>query len=169
MKCVVCCLPCRPSRRRSTYYRVRCWSRAPMRSHRSSPNSPTCPCRLESFLPAKRAQVLPLLKKAGLNSSSPGNYRPISNLSTVSKILERLVLTRSWSDQRTSACTSLHTGRDISQKLPCWRFSMESTRMPTTSRSLYWSVSTCLRRSIQSTTRSCSSGCSLSSALLTHR
>jgi len=42
----------------------------------------------------KRAQVLPLLKKAGLDSSSPGNYRPISNLSTVSKVLERLVLTR---------------------------------------------------------------------------
>ena len=41
----------------------------------------------------KRAQVLPLLKKAGLDTSSPANYRPISNLSTVSKILERLVLT----------------------------------------------------------------------------
>ena len=44
----------------------------------------------------KKAQVLPLLKKAGLDSSSPANYsyRPISNLSTVSKVLERLVLTR---------------------------------------------------------------------------
>jgi len=42
----------------------------------------------------KRAQVLPLLKKAGLDSSSPENYRPISNLPTVSKVLERLVLTR---------------------------------------------------------------------------
>jgi len=42
----------------------------------------------------KRAQVLPLLKKAGLDSSSPGNNRPISNLSTVSKVLERLALTR---------------------------------------------------------------------------
>jgi len=42
----------------------------------------------------KPAQVLPLLKKAGLDSSSPVNYRPISNLSTISKILERLVLTR---------------------------------------------------------------------------
>ena len=35
-----------------------------------------------------------MLKKAGLDSLSPGNYRPISNLSTVSKVLERLVLTR---------------------------------------------------------------------------
>ena len=42
----------------------------------------------------KTAQVLPLLKKAGLHSSLPANYRPISNLSTVSKVLERLVLAR---------------------------------------------------------------------------
>jgi len=42
----------------------------------------------------KQAQVLPVLKKAGLDSSLPGNYRPISNLSTISKVLERLVLTR---------------------------------------------------------------------------
>ena len=36
--------------------------------------------------------MLPLLKKAGLDSSV--NYRPISNLATVSKVLERLVLAR---------------------------------------------------------------------------
>ena len=42
----------------------------------------------------KSAQVLPLLKKAGLDRLSPANYRPISNLSTVSKVPERLVLAR---------------------------------------------------------------------------
>jgi len=42
----------------------------------------------------RSAQVLPLLKKAGLDRSLPVNYRPISNLSTVSKVLERLVLAR---------------------------------------------------------------------------
>ena len=42
----------------------------------------------------KTAQVLPLLKKPGLDSSSPANYRPVSNLSTVSKVLKHLVLTR---------------------------------------------------------------------------
>jgi len=42
----------------------------------------------------KQAHVLPLLKKPGLDSSSPGNDRPISNLTTVSKVLERLALTR---------------------------------------------------------------------------
>ena len=36
----------------------------------------------------------PLLKKAGLDRSSPANYRPISNLSIVSKVLERLVPAR---------------------------------------------------------------------------
>jgi len=42
----------------------------------------------------KQAQVMPLLKKAGLDSSSPDNHRPISNLTTVSKVLERLVSKR---------------------------------------------------------------------------
>ena len=40
----------------------------------------------------KVAQVMPLLKKPGLDKKAPENYRPISNLSTISKILERLVL-----------------------------------------------------------------------------
>ena len=42
----------------------------------------------------KTAQVTPLLKKQGLDKDDPANYRPISNLNTVSKILERLVLAR---------------------------------------------------------------------------
>ena len=42
----------------------------------------------------KIAQVTPLLEKHGLDANDPVNYRPISNLNTISKILERLVLTR---------------------------------------------------------------------------
>ena len=42
----------------------------------------------------KLAQVTPLLKKAGLDVSDPANYRPISNLNTISKIIERLCLAR---------------------------------------------------------------------------
>ena len=38
------------------------------------------------------AHVLPLLKKAGIDSSLPSNYRQISNLSTVCKVIKRLVL-----------------------------------------------------------------------------
>ena len=40
----------------------------------------------------KMAQVSPLLKKPGLDCTDPASYQPISNLSTVSKFVERLVL-----------------------------------------------------------------------------
>jgi hypothetical protein len=40
----------------------------------------------------KNAQVTPLLKKSVLDSSNPANYRPISNLTTISEVLKRLVL-----------------------------------------------------------------------------
>ena len=42
----------------------------------------------------KMEQVSPLLKKPGLDCTDPANYRPISNLSTVSKLVKRLVLVR---------------------------------------------------------------------------
>ena len=39
----------------------------------------------------KRAVVRPLLKKGGLDTSRMKNYRPVSNLSFLSKSLERVV------------------------------------------------------------------------------
>ena len=42
----------------------------------------------------KLAQVKPLLKKSGLDPENPANYRPISNLSTISKLLEKIFLVR---------------------------------------------------------------------------
>jgi Reverse transcriptase (RNA-dependent DNA polymerase) len=42
----------------------------------------------------KMARITPLLKRSDLGTDDPSNYRPISNLNTVSKILERLVLMR---------------------------------------------------------------------------
>jgi hypothetical protein len=42
----------------------------------------------------KTAAVTPLIKKSGLDVDSPSNYRPISNLNNISKILERLFHTR---------------------------------------------------------------------------
>ena len=42
----------------------------------------------------KIAQVTPLIKKDGLDVKDPANYRPISNLNTISKIIERLCLAR---------------------------------------------------------------------------
>ena len=40
----------------------------------------------------KSANITPVLKKPGLPTSDPASYRPISNLNSISKILERLVL-----------------------------------------------------------------------------
>ena len=42
----------------------------------------------------KIAQVTPLLKKVGLDKDDPANYRPISNLNNISKLLEKLLLVR---------------------------------------------------------------------------
>ncbi len=42
----------------------------------------------------KKAQITPLMKKPCLDPDDPASYRPISNLNTISKIIERLVLTR---------------------------------------------------------------------------
>ena len=42
----------------------------------------------------KRAQVTPLLKKDNLDPSQPVNYRPISKLSMISKIIKKLFLSR---------------------------------------------------------------------------
>ena len=39
----------------------------------------------------KHAKVTPILKKAGLDSSIPSSYRPVSNLTFLSKVLERVV------------------------------------------------------------------------------
>jgi hypothetical protein len=62
----------------------------------------------EGHFPAqfKSAQVTPLLKKPGLDKTSPNNYRPISNLNNISKILERLFLNRIQS--HVSSCSNFN-------------------------------------------------------------
>ena len=42
----------------------------------------------------KQARVLPLLKKPSLNPDLANSYRPISNLSFISKLVERVVAKR---------------------------------------------------------------------------
>lgn len=42
----------------------------------------------------KSAVVTPLIKKPNLNRDDPANFRPISNLNTIGKLLERLILNR---------------------------------------------------------------------------
>uniref|UniRef100_A0A8C5B5M7 Reverse transcriptase domain-containing protein n=1 Tax=Gadus morhua TaxID=8049 RepID=A0A8C5B5M7_GADMO len=58
------------------------------RHHQLLPNSGTVPPPLK--LPA----VTPLLKKPGLDSDDPNNFRPISNLTFLSKLLKRAVATQ---------------------------------------------------------------------------
>ena len=50
-----------------------------------------------------------------------------------------------------SATSSLHTGKEIPRRRHYWRSWTESSRRPTTSRSLSWSASTCRRPSTPST------------------
>ena len=42
----------------------------------------------------KQSIITPLLKKPSLDKENVSNYRPISNLSTISKIIERVVKSR---------------------------------------------------------------------------
>jgi len=42
----------------------------------------------------KEGIVVPLLKKSGLDVTDLKNFRPVTNLSTISKVLERLALAR---------------------------------------------------------------------------
>ena len=62
----------------------------------------------ECFVPSdiKVALVKPLLKKTGLDNESLKNYRPVSNLSFISKILENIVSNRivvEWLKRRCAA------------------------------------------------------------------
>ncbi len=47
--------------------------------------------RLMYYTYLRRKSITPVLKKHGLDSSSLSSYRPISNLSFLSKILEKVV------------------------------------------------------------------------------
>ena len=62
----------------------------------------------------KTAQVLhvPLLKKPGLDNEQMSSYRPISNLTTISKVIERLVLETGCGH----TCSHLRTSHDCSQR-----------------------------------------------------
>ena len=104
----------------------------------------------------KSAQVLPLLKKAGLDMSLPVNYRPISYLLTVSKVLERLVMARLHPNlinsknfnKRQSAYRQGH-----STEMSCLMSLTASTLRLTARKSHCLSASTCPQPSIRSVTR----------------
>ena len=56
----------------------------------------------------KTAEVRPLLKKAGTDDSNFSNYRPISNLNTISKLIERLYLSRIQSHVSLAPSSNMH-------------------------------------------------------------
>ena len=64
----------------------------------------------------KQGRVTPPLKKPGLLQSDMANYRPIMNLSTISKILEMLALHRLRPHVMSTGNFSLHTEVDIRPK-----------------------------------------------------
>ena len=74
----------------------------------------------EGCFPAdfKTAQVLPLLKKPGLNAEQMSNY-PISNLTMISKVIEWLVLTRLRPRLLSSKNFARPTGWHIPRKRRC--------------------------------------------------
>ena len=101
----------------------------------------------------KRVIVMPRLKKKGMDLSDPGSFRPISNLSFLSKILEKIVvgqlmpylvesdlLPKFQSGYRSHhswfACyqTCIHQSTTAKlQFLLCWTFQLRSTPWITTS------------------------------------
>ena len=70
----------------------------------------------------KCGRVSPLLKKPGLDQADMANFRPITNLPTVSKILEKLVspaFGHTSCQRATSASFIRHIGPDILLRLLC--------------------------------------------------
>ena len=106
----------------------------------------------------KTAQVLPLLKKPSLHKEQMSSYRPISNLSTVSKVIERLVLNRVKQTEapptrvavlRSSHACSRRTGADTRQRRRYYTSRIACTRPQTTRKPPYWSAWTSQQPSIQ--------------------
>ena len=71
----------------------------------------------------KLEQVSRLLKKPGLDKNTPSNYRPISNLNNISKLRERLILSRI-QHHSTSSCnfnpSNQHIGAINPLNRRCW-------------------------------------------------
>jgi len=69
--------------------------------------------------------TLPILKKAGMDAADPKSFRPISNLSVLSKVLERLVYEQLVAYLKETTCcqiVSRHTELITRLKLPFLEF-----------------------------------------------
>jgi len=71
----------------------------------------------------KHAVVTPLLKRPGLDTADMANYRPVSNVTFMSKIVERAVSSSNFTSTSPTMisyhATSLHTAVTTRQKRPC--------------------------------------------------
>jgi hypothetical protein len=70
----------------------------------------------------KAAYITPLLKKTDMDPADPRSFRPISNLSVLSTLLERLVARSYWPISTYRACShgfSSHTGPITQRRRPC--------------------------------------------------
>ena len=81
----------------------------------------------ESYIPTsqKVAIITPLLKKMGLDKNDRKNYRPVSNLTFISKLLERVVcsqMSNFLEETMLFRPHRAHTGGIIPRKVPCLRF-----------------------------------------------
>ena len=90
----------------------------------------------ESYVetPQKAAIITPLLKKMGLDKNDRKNYRPVSNLTFISKLLERVVCSQmsNFLEENDALCPHrAHTRGIIPRKVPCLRFTLTS---------VWWSV-----------------------------
>ena len=75
------------------------------------------------LLTFKKAFITPLFKKQNLNVDELSNYRPVSNLSSISKQLEKVIASRMVSYLTTtifSLKTSLHTDASTLLQRPCY-------------------------------------------------
>ena len=70
----------------------------------------------------KTALVTPLLKKKSLDQNELKNYRPVSDLSFVSKIIEKLVLSRLSDYLSVDWLSSYLTNRTQSDSIHCYTF-----------------------------------------------
>jgi len=73
----------------------------------------------------KTAEVLPLLKKPGLDRANSGNYCPISNLNAISKVMFRF--DRICYHHAISTLFNWLNALDTRPKLLCWRCSIETS------------------------------------------
>ena len=86
---------CNPNHPTSILFQHRSSKHAPQLFHFSQPTLQTSLSIKVFFLShLKIAQITALIKKPKFNRDDPSNYRPISNLNNISKILERLFLAR---------------------------------------------------------------------------